>query len=106
MTAVAPSRAIRAVRSAGMILIVALCGLRLRVALQRSLRRRAPAITWASIAGDFLRPGSAERFTPWASIVPDPRWSGCWLGDVSGEHGRLTLEVTCPDRTTWTAVLT
>ncbi|HLY37206.1 MAG TPA: hypothetical protein VKU61_04180, partial [Candidatus Binatia bacterium] len=96
-------RAIEAVRWAGMIVIVGLWAILLRDACQRSLH---PRTVPASIAGDWMRPGSAERFAPWASTAPDPRWSGCWLGNVSGERGRLTLEVTCPDGTTWSAVLT
>jgi len=92
-----------AVRWAGMIVIVAVWALLLHDALESSLH---PRTVPTAIAGDRLRPGSAERFAPWASTSPDPHWSGCWLGDVSAEHGRLTLEVTCPDGTTWSAVLT
>jgi hypothetical protein len=38
------------------------------------------------------------------SKASNPRWSGCWLGQVSGEKDRLTLEITCPDGATWNVV--
>src|SRR5438132_5199501 len=106
MTAVQALRlAIKPVRWMGLIVIVALWAILLHEAFQRALRPGEPAIPRASIEGNWLRPGSAERFMPWASRSPDPRWSGCWLGQVSGEAERLTLQITCPDGATWSVVL-
>ena len=73
MTAVqALQLAIKPGRWMGLIVIVALWAILLHEAFQRALHPREPAIPRASIEGNWLRPGSAERFMPWASRSPDP----------------------------------
>src|SRR5438105_4248075 len=56
-------------------------------------------------AARVIPAGTAERFLPWASDGPDPRWGGCWLADVTAKADTLHLEIRCPEGGTVTADL-
>jgi hypothetical protein len=82
---------LRAVRYAGFAAIAALvAGLASGAGPFRAFRE-APAAP-----GNVVMPGSAERFAPYATDVPDARWSGCRLANVAVEVDLFRFDFRCP----------